>query len=408
MTTKEIQQQIDRTSAIGGGTVVLPAGEHLCGTLVLKSGVRLLLSEGCVLRASDKEEAYPVLGKTVNETGVMRAMIFAENATGIAISGPGRIEGLGDAALSWNQSESVSFRPETLLFRDCREVRLSDFTIRNSSFWTVHLLRCEEVNIDRIILRNRRDRINTDGIDPDGCKRVRIRDCDIDCGDDGIVLKSTEGDDCEDITIENCRIRTPCAGLKIGTETLGDIRNIAIRGCQLHDCEMGFGIFLKDGGTVEDIRLEDLDIEGPGEFMIFLDHSPRYYDESPLGILRNIRLNDLRVRSPGRLFVSGPLSGLRLERIDWTLTGPMEFGKRGKPVGSVRHRIDPNRAFPERESAQITLYQAQNTLIRDLHLRATDPQDALNRRLLHTEQSSETMTGIQAECFLDPFVSAGV
>lgn len=355
MHTKTLQSKIDQLSAAGGGTLTLPPGEHLCGTLFLKSGIHLNLAEGCILRASLEESDYPILGSTVNETGVMRALIFAEGQSDISISGPGRIESSGTEALRFSDSEATPFRPETILLRDCARIRLENFSIHNSSFWTVHLLRCEDVDIHHLTIRNRRDRINTDGIDPDGCKRVRIHHCDIDCGDDGIVLKSTEGDDCEDIDIRDCSIRTSCAGLKIGTETLGNIRNVSIQNCQLHDCEMGFGIFLKDGGRIENIRVSDLDLTGEGEFMIFLDHSPRYYDQSPWGILRNITLEQLRVHSPGRLFINGPLSDLTLKNIDWTVTGPMEFGKMGKPAGSVRSRPDPTRSHPERLNAQLVL-----------------------------------------------------
>jgi hypothetical protein len=118
---------------------------------------------------------------------------------------------------------------------------------------------------------------------------------------------------------------------------------------------MGFGIFLKDGGSIENIRITDLDLTGDGEFMIFIDHSPRYYGESPWGILRNITLEKLRVHSPGRLFINGPLSDLTLKNIDWTITGPKEFGKMGKPAGSVRSRPDPTRSHPERLNAQLVL-----------------------------------------------------
>ena len=44
-----------------------------------------------------------------------------------------------------------------------------------------------------------RVRPNNDDIDIDGCEQVRISDCDISCGDDAIVLKSTSGHTCRNV-----------------------------------------------------------------------------------------------------------------------------------------------------------------------------------------------------------------
>ena len=53
-----IQKAIDKLSAAGGGTVVVPAGHFLTGPLELKSGVELHLEEGARLLGVADIAAY--------------------------------------------------------------------------------------------------------------------------------------------------------------------------------------------------------------------------------------------------------------------------------------------------------------------------------------------------------------
>lgn len=389
-----LQQLIDETAAHGGGTVTLPAGEHVSGTLFLRSGVHLAVPAGAVLRASEDPADYPVLGKTVNETGTIRALIHAEDCEDIALSGAGTIDGGGNAPLPAGQHDDPSlFRPEMIFLRDCRNVRLEGLRLQHASFWTVHLLRCEDVVIDALTIRNRRDRINTDGIDPDGCKRVRITGCDIEAGDDCIVLKSTEGDPCEDVSAENCRLSTDYAAVKLGTETLADIRQVRVENCRIEKAKIAFGIFLKDGCTIEDITLRGLAMDTYGEFPLFLDHTPRYPD-SPEGRIRNVRMENGTLRGPGRLFVQGGyehcLEGLTIDGLRWEWTGRLPLGKAGKPRGSVRHNPRERSTRPELEPFHLTLANIETLAIRDLRLTDSsgEPPD---RGFLYGERLAGTL-----------------
>ena len=64
--------------------------------------------------------------------------------------------------------------------------------------------------------------MNSDGIDPDCCKNVRIANCTIVTGDDGISPKARVEvaalyGACENIIITGCTIRSSCAAIRIGT-----------------------------------------------------------------------------------------------------------------------------------------------------------------------------------------------
>jgi len=53
-----IQRAIDRCAEWGGGTAWVPPGKYLCGTLVLKSHVRLYLDAGATIAGSPDQEDY--------------------------------------------------------------------------------------------------------------------------------------------------------------------------------------------------------------------------------------------------------------------------------------------------------------------------------------------------------------
>jgi polygalacturonase len=58
--TLALQQTIDRCSVLGGGEVLLPAGNYSAGALVLRSGVALRIAEGASLLGIADIDAYPL------------------------------------------------------------------------------------------------------------------------------------------------------------------------------------------------------------------------------------------------------------------------------------------------------------------------------------------------------------
>src|SRR5688500_9726292 len=84
--TEAIQRAIDVCASAGGGTVYVPPGDYLTGTLTLKSYVTLHLSSGATLWGSRQSEGYGPLH-----------LLFARDAEHVAIEGGGTIDGQGDA-----------------------------------------------------------------------------------------------------------------------------------------------------------------------------------------------------------------------------------------------------------------------------------------------------------------------
>jgi polygalacturonase len=222
LSTKAIQAAIDDCHLNKGGTVLIPAGTFVTGTIYLKSYVTLRLEKGATLFGSIHLNDYPenLPDYTFYRKGIVkRALIYAEKCTNIAIEGEGMIHGRGE--FFWqpegSKDDSYSVRPYLIWMIQCSDVRTEGVKLRNSALWMQHYLACDRVYIHNIDVYNHCNK-NNDMIDVDGCHDVRISDCVGDSDDDGITFKSTSGRANENIAVTNCLISSHCNAIKIGTE----------------------------------------------------------------------------------------------------------------------------------------------------------------------------------------------
>src|SRR2546421_2402719 len=63
LNSQAIQKAIDATSAVGGGTVLIPAGKFVSGPIRLASNINLHLAKDAALMMSANFEDFPVKGK---------------------------------------------------------------------------------------------------------------------------------------------------------------------------------------------------------------------------------------------------------------------------------------------------------------------------------------------------------
>ena len=99
LNTKSINDAIDACNKKGGGIVVVPAGLWLTGPIVIKTGVNLHLQKGSLLLFTTDFNQYPLVKGNWEGIPQMRAQspLSANDATNIAITGTGIIDGNGDA-----------------------------------------------------------------------------------------------------------------------------------------------------------------------------------------------------------------------------------------------------------------------------------------------------------------------
>jgi polygalacturonase len=341
--TLAIQQAIDRCWVLGGGEVIVPAGNYFTGAIALKPNTLLRLEKDAIITGSPDFADYPITqvrweGKWVKgHVG----LIYAINADNTGIVGPGHIA--GNYALGGRPDEQYPFRHPALIEPiGCSNLRFEDFSTDYYKMWSLHPTYCSTIFINNLTIKSTGG--NGDGIDIDSCKHVRIDACNISTGDDCVSLKSGRGMEgytllrtTEDVHITNCTFADSIfACIGIGSETSGGIRNVKIENCKFMAAKT-FAIYIKSrpgrGAFIEDIICDNLDVAGmQGGFLRFnmLGSGLQDQDNVP-GIdgiptiknfsFSNIRVNDVPVLVEGTsIHPAKPLDGFIFTNVSGTCT----------------------------------------------------------------------------------------
>jgi polygalacturonase len=190
---------------------------------------------------------------------------------------PREAENPEGAPLKW-------YRPRVINLIRCQGVAVRDLTIRESPYWTLQVVYCQDVTIDGLTITTLQAS-NIDGIIIDSCKQVRVANCSIGAGSDSIALKSGYNEEgrrigipCDDVLISNCHFNNSIgAGVSIGSETAGGIRNVAIHNCTIVRCR--YGVHIRSprgrGGVVERVRMSNLLFDKIDDAALMVSH---FYD----------------------------------------------------------------------------------------------------------------------------------
>ena len=240
--TSAIQRTIDACASAGGGRVLVPPGVFKTYTFSLKSNVELHLMPGAVLLGGEDGSRYPFFGKTPlwhveRAPRCPRALIYTCGQTNVSITGTGVID--GNAARfhervngRWRRISHTNITARCVFFACCRNVRLSDATIRRPSGWSTFFLDCDDVSVRRLRIKCDRDFPNGDGLHFGACRDVVVTDCDIDAADDAIVVRNhqelTVGTHVSArLAFSNCVLRSNQAAVRIGWHADGPIRDVS-------------------------------------------------------------------------------------------------------------------------------------------------------------------------------------
>jgi polygalacturonase len=334
-----IQKTIDACTAAGGGQVLLPASHiFLASPFNLKSNIDFHLEAGAKLLANPDEKVYTKSAFRQNP-GEGTIWIGGENLYNVTISGTGEINGNGISFMGAELEDSYELkpfnvldpRPHVLTIVGGKNIRIKDVHIGNSAYWTVHLIGCDDVVISGITLLNSLKVRNSDGIDLDHSKNVRISDCYIESGDDCICLKNRreyeEFGRCENITVTNCTMTSRSCAIKIGSENMDTIRQVVFNNCIIKKSNRGVGIQNRDEGVVHDVIFSNMIIEshlfsdmwwGKAEPIYVtayrrakINHKdanwrfPKGATEGKVGEVRNIYFSNIKCTSENGIYVSG-------------------------------------------------------------------------------------------------------
>jgi polygalacturonase len=292
-------------NAAGGGRVVVPAGRwQMNGPLHLTSGVDLHLEDGAHVRFSTEPSHYRPLVLTRwegTECYNYSPLVYAYQATDVAITGRGTLDGNGAAGFAtWHPKQAADvdrlrqmgidgvpvhervfgpghfLRPGMIQLFGCKNVLLDGFTLVDATFWGVHPVFCQNVTMRHVTVRSRNP--NNDGIDPESSVDVLVERCTFDTGDDCIAVKSGRDQDgwrvgqpSARIVLRDCDMTSMKAALCLGSEMSGGIRDV-----HLYDCRVGatfsgayFKTNLDRGGSIRHVRIHDVTIREAESFINF-------------------------------------------------------------------------------------------------------------------------------------------
>jgi polygalacturonase len=322
LNTTAINNAIIACNKKGGGVVLIPKGLWLTGPVVLLSNVNLHVAVGATLIFTKDFNQYKLIASNWEGVPQMRnqSPISATNATHIAITGNGIIDGNGDAwrmvkkdklnesqwkkvvasgglisddKKTWYPSSKTKYgnslknagyissekndlfydsikdflRPNLLVLTKCKNILLENVTVQNSSAWCLHPLMCENISVINVQIKNPWYAQNGDGIDVESCKNVLIDNCTFDVGDDALCMKSgrdAEGRKrampTENVHIKNCTVYASHGGFVIGSEMSGGVKNINVTNCTFIGTDIGlrFKTTRGRGGVVENIYINNI------------------------------------------------------------------------------------------------------------------------------------------------------
>ena len=235
--TKAFKKAIEKTPE--GGTLVIPAGKYVTGTIHLKSNITIVLEENAELIANtdlnDFDYYHPTKDMTRYDTGAgtrnanltgdtrwTKALILGQNLENVTITGKGTIDGMH---LEDPLGEESMRGPHTIIIAESKNIRLENIKLRHASNYAV--LGYELVNST---FSNLDIEEGWDGIHIRGAENVLIENCDIKTGDDAIA-----GGYWNNMTIIGCKLNSSCNGIRM----IEPSTNLLITKCHIY----GFGKF---------------------------------------------------------------------------------------------------------------------------------------------------------------------
>ena len=270
LSTAAFQQALDAAKAAGGGTVYVPPGNFLCGSLRMYSHTTLHVEGGATIWASRRTEDYTHFGSKAKQP----VLLYADSAHHLALIGKGRLHGQARRVYEDLQEVDGFIAEETALAQaygverkmyykvapwvtpvflyHSTDITIEDISIIEGGFWLLDIKQSDRIFIRGAYLESSLDQgVNADGIDIDGCRDVVISDCIVITGDDAIVLKANYAKDAnyhtENVTVSNCVVTSTSTGLKLGTESYGDYRHITFNNCVVRNSNRGLSIVVRDG-----------------------------------------------------------------------------------------------------------------------------------------------------------------
>ncbi|MBD0777838.1 glycoside hydrolase family 28 protein [Maribacter sp. ANRC-HE7] len=404
--TKFIQAAIDDCYSKGGGKVYLHSGTFISGTILLKGNITLHIASGTILKASDNLDDFPIMPSNYPSYDgsfvTNKMLIYAEDANNISISGRGTIDGNGD---HWVEGPygfpSMGLRPRIIHLRGCKNVLVQNVTLYNSASWVQSYQSCYNLVVDGVtvdsnpnkdIEKERFAKVkgrNTDGLDLIDCEKVRISNCFISSGDDGICIKSLSPDKvCRDITISNCIVSTNASGIKIGTETAGKITDVLVSNCTVYDTRNeAISLMTVDGAQLERIQFSKISLRNIKGSAIYIRAGERlrsYRKGTKLNTpyLKDIIIENVtgtRISKGYACIVAGtkdfPIENVLIKNINLQFEGGGKAEESFRDIPEKEDKYPNGRIFGVLPAYGFYVRHANNIIFDDMQLKSSLPDE---------------------------------
>ncbi|KAI4378019.1 hypothetical protein MLD38_015562 [Melastoma candidum] len=319
-----------RFSDRGGGLLYVPAGRWLTATFNLTSHFTLYLDKDAVILASKDIRDWP-LAKPLPSYGRGReapgdryaSFIFGTNLTDVIITGNGgTINGQGKVWWRKFRHGKLNYtRPHLVEFMYSNSVQISNLTLLNSPFWTLHPVYSSNIIIQGMRILAPVKSPNTDGIDPDSCTNTKIEDVHIVSGDDCIAVKSgwdeygiQYGMPTKHLVIRRLTCISPySAMIALGSEMSGGIEDVRAEDITAINTESGIRIktAMGRGGYVKGIYAKGMKMHTM-KWAFWMNgnygsHPDSHYNPKARPVIQGINYRDIMAEN---VMMAGQLQGI--------------------------------------------------------------------------------------------------
>ncbi len=406
--TKAIQAAIDKAAATGG-SVTIPPGAYVSGTLHLRSNLTLRIEQGATLLFSpddgdfDPYEELPYhmaaapkkvepqvsfVTRTLPErrrlsappawddtetTYFHYALLSGDGVHNVAIEGTGTIDG--------NRPRRGG--PKPIGIKNSEWISVRGITIRNAPNYNVSFAGTDYIEVEGVKIING----YADGVDFDGCRYVRISNCYIDAWDDAVCPKASMAlgrpRATEHLVVANCVLRTSCNHVKFGTESAGDLRDVSVTNCVMLRRPYGRkglgGIAIEsvDGSNVDGVVVSNISMEDVvSPIFIRLGSRGRGMEKPAAGSIKNISIQNVVARGAS---LASTITGVEAGRIQnvtvdgLNVTGVGGVAARDLEVPEAAAKYPDPDLFGELPALALYSRHVDGLVLRNVKVHAAEP-----------------------------------
>ena len=316
-----INKAIELCNSNGGGTILVPPGVFLSGTIHLKSNMVFHIGAGATILGSTNLADYQdVVESKDSKRGPWHAAIIVGNEiNNIEISGHGVVDGNN----VFNPKGEEEMRgPHAIFFNKSENITISDIFVKDAANYAYIMEGCNNGSLHGVRVTG-----GWDGIDLFNCKNFLITDCQFATGDDCVA-----GGGWENIVISNCTLNSNCNGMRNYGGGLKNVvfSNLVINGPSLFrhrthdtpskredlvyhnswhkDYDSLSGFWLAGGGVIDNLIISNVtvrDLRCP----VWISLQGSFSDQNQDAAIRNVQISNLTATGVGKPNVSSLIQG---------------------------------------------------------------------------------------------------